>query len=193
MKEWLYTSKPQTERMFTIEEIANELGICNDTVRRGLKANGFDGVMTNIGLHQNVLMFTYEEYRTFKEAWEKKNDLEENYLTASQVAEMAGCDKSWVSAIACRYKIERIVKPNHMSRVAYYPKESAEKILEIMSEKRAALERRKKDSKTTAPQESIDEEAQHPLVTDKRCLKLSWWPDITPNCFEDLDKETINF
>ena len=31
----------------------------------------------------------------------------------------------------------------------------------------------------------------HPLVTDKRCLKFTWFPDVVPKCFEDLDKEII--
>ena len=30
----------------------------------------------------------------------------------------------------------------------------------------------------------------HPLVTDKRCLRLGWFPDTVPKCFEDLDNET---
>lgn len=31
----------------------------------------------------------------------------------------------------------------------------------------------------------------HPLVTDKRCFRLSWWPDVVPKCFEDLDEDII--
>ena len=33
----------------------------------------------------------------------------------------------------------------------------------------------------------VDKADEHPLVMDKRCLKLNWWPDIIPKCFEDLD------
>lgn len=29
-------------------------------------------------------------------------------------------------------------------------------------------------------------EELHPLVKDKRCLNLYWFPDIIPKCFEDL-------
>lgn len=28
--------------------------------------------------------------------------------------------------------------------------------------------------------------AEHPLVTDIRCLKPSYWPDVVPNCFKEL-------
>lgn len=30
---------------------------------------------------------------------------------------------------------------------------------------------------------------EHPLVTDKRWLKINNWPDTTPKCFQDLDEE----
>ena len=28
----------------------------------------------------------------------------------------------------------------------------------------------------------------HPLVTDKRCLDLNWWPDVVPECFKECEK-----
>lgn len=35
----------------------------------------------------------------------------------------------------------------------------------------------------------VDNADEHPLVTDKRCLKLNWFPDVIPKCFEDLDRD----
>lgn len=32
-------------------------------------------------------------------------------------------------------------------------------------------------------------EAEHPLVTDKRCLKMNYWPNTVPKYFEDIDDE----
>ena len=32
-------------------------------------------------------------------------------------------------------------------------------------------------------------EMEHPLVTDKRWLKMSNWPDVTPKYFEDIDDD----
>lgn len=26
---------------------------------------------------------------------------------------------------------------------------------------------------------------EHPLVTDERCFRLSWWPDVTPKGYSD--------
>ena len=31
-------------------------------------------------------------------------------------------------------------------------------------------------------------QAEHPLVTDPRCLKLSYWPDVMPACFEECEE-----
>ena len=31
-------------------------------------------------------------------------------------------------------------------------------------------------------------QAEHPLVTDPRCLKLNYWPDVTPACFSEVDE-----
>ena len=31
-------------------------------------------------------------------------------------------------------------------------------------------------------------QAEHPLVTDPRCLKLSYWPDVVPDCFKECEE-----
>ena len=31
-------------------------------------------------------------------------------------------------------------------------------------------------------------QAEHPLVTDPRCLKLSYWPDVIPDCFKECEE-----
>ena len=37
----------------------------------------------------------------------------------------------------------------------------------------------------------VDKSDDHPLVTDPRCLRLNWWPETMPKCFEDLDEAII--
>ena len=34
--------------------------------------------------------------------------------------------------------------------------------------------------------EKVDKEEEHPLVTDKRCLRMNYWPETVPKCFEEL-------
>ena len=31
--------------------------------------------------------------------------------------------------------------------------------------------------------------AEHPLVTDKRCLDFNWWPEAEPECFKNLEMD----
>lgn len=173
------------QKFFTCEEIADDLNICTDTVRRGMRAHGFNGDLKHIAPHKTVLTFTYFQYKTFKDAWETTKVIEKNYYTASQVADMAGCTSSWVSAIANQFQIERIVRPNHISKVAYYPKESAEKIVEIVNLKKSNAYNTKK-AKAVAENPTPDEDENlHPLVTDKRFLKLNYFPETVPSCFEE--------
>ena len=41
--------------------------------------------------------------------------------------------------------------------------------------------------KSEKPKMSLEEMKKlHPLVTDERCFKLSWFPETKPNCMEDV-------
>jgi hypothetical protein len=53
---------------------------------------------------------------------------------------------------------------------------------------REELERRKKSrAKESQPAEIGEQQAEHPLVTDPRFLKLSYFPDVTPACFQEAE------
>lgn len=55
---------------------------------------------------------------------------------------------------------------------------------------REELERREnaeKAKRETGRAELEAAQAEHPLVTDPRCLKLSYWPDVTPACFSEVE------
>ena len=47
------------------------------------------------------------------------------------------------------------------------------------------LERREKAEKETGRAELEAAQAEHPLVTDPRFLKLSYFPDVTPACVSE--------
>ena len=56
---------------------------------------------------------------------------------------------------------------------------------------REELERR--ENAENAKRETVRAEleaaqAEHPLVTDPRCLKFSYWPDVVPACFKECDE-----
>ena len=66
-------------------------------------------------------------------------------------------------------------------------KEMFERYFEIRAEKGKVL---KKDIKAIKEElapvpvvKIVTNEEDHPLVTDKRCFDLNWWPDTVPACF----------
>ena len=50
--------------------------------------------------------------------------------------------------------------------------------------------KRRESEKTATPkkQETTADAAEHPLVKDPRFLKLSYFPDVTPACFEECEE-----
>lgn len=61
------------------------------------------------------------------------------------------------------------------------------------NKKTANIEKEKTETAKSAskkmPIESLESLFQaHPLVKDTRCFKLSWWPSVTPNCFESWEE-----
>ena len=178
--------RSETERYFTADEMADILDVCADTVRRYLKQKGFKGQLTNIAPHRNVYLYSHFEFQTVKDMVETTKVVEKNYYTASQVADMAGCTTSWISAIAAKNKIPHVYGFNKGMRVSYYAKDKAEELCEIIRQKK---EKAKTKSETVKIQEETLE--NHPLVKDARFLKLSYFPDVVPQCFEDIDSEII--
>ena len=53
---------------------------------------------------------------------------------------------------------------------------------------REELERREKAEKETGRAELEAAQVEHPLVTDPRVLKLSYFPDVTPACVSEVDE-----
>lgn len=83
---------------------------------------------------------------------------------------------------------ERIVE--HEVLLYFEDKDGEELIKTYLKRKE---EKRINDAKVAVEKEKKFQEYlktarnDHPLVTDERCFRLNWWPDVTPRCFEDLD------
>ena len=171
--------------MITIPEMANELDVCPETVRKYIKQFKFKGIYKNIGKNQNVLLFSQKEYDMIRDTVEASKTKIQDYYTTKEIAELAGCSTATVNAASNEFQIYKIVKPTNNSRKAYYPKESADKIIDIIQCRR---DRRYKDAKKAAQQttEETTPEELHPLVTNKEFLKLNVWPDVVPECFKEI-------
>ena len=174
-------------KLYTVSEMASELDVYPETIRKYIKSFKFVGLFKNMGGKSNVLVYPETEFEMIRDTIEGNKVIEKNYYTTQQVAELAGCSDAHVANLASRYHIYKITQPTLNGKRAYYPKESAEKIIEIMC---TAREKRLEAAKKKAEQTKAENEASaelHPLVTDKRCLNLRYWPDITPKCFADLE------
>ena len=77
------------------------------------------------------------------------------------------------------YHVEHDLMPNGNSRQALFNYQAFKQITAIYKERKS---KPKKVIKVAAPADASEEE--HPLVKDKRCLKLGFWPETVPSCFE---------
>ena len=75
-------------------------------------------------------------------------------------------------AIILDYDAVRLIKEYHEAKLKKREETKKNELL-------------KKQSEETADTEKAED---HPLVTDKRCLKLNWWPDIIPDCFKECEE-----
>ena len=172
---------------YTTSDIAELLDLTQYTVKRHLKRLNLENTGFFIQSEKNINILYYPEstFLQIKNKVEEDRATEENNYTTKQLAELLGTSSSCISNIAIRYNIPKKVLIAEKARVAYFSKESFEQfrnILDEMQDKRAKWEQKKAEA-TAALEEA---ETLHPLVTDKRCLNLNWWPDVVPECFKEL-------
>ena len=69
-------------------------------------------------------------------------------------------------------------------KVLVFSHEALKRCAEELARREAA-----EKAKHATEQAATDAElAEHPLVTDSRCLKLSYWPSVVPACFEECEE-----
>lgn len=173
---------------YTTSDIAELLDLTQYTIKKHIKRMNLENTGFFVQAERNINILYYPEstYLMIKNKVEEDRATEKNNYTTKQLAELLGISSSCVSNIAVRYNIPKKVLLAEKARVAYFSKESLEQfrnILDEMQDKRAKWEQKK--TETTAALEEA--EALHPLVKDKRWLKLSEWPDTIPDCFKEVD------
>ena len=77
-----------------------------------------------------------------------------------------------------------LVKDARGRKVLVFSHEALKRCAEELA-RREAADRAKRKTEQAATDAEL---AEHPLVTDPRCLKLSYWPDVVPSCFEECDE-----
>lgn len=108
--------------------------------------------------------------------------------TTEEIAMILDVSTARVRNIANYYHIEHTVLPTSNSRAAVYSYDAMRQIKECYETMKKKSDRLKLQQIAESIQKSNDQEAsenEHPLVTDKRFLKLSYFPETTPSCFEE--------
>ena len=113
----------------------------------------------------------------------------QKFYTVQEVADLleTSCDE--VRRIIGYYKVKHEIVRTKQSRAIMVDYDSYRLIKDVHEEKdkrreeaaKAALLKAQKAEDETSGAES------HPLVKDKRWLKLSEWPDTIPDCFKEVD------
>ncbi len=120
-EKWVYTQRPENERLFLASDMANALEVTLPTFYSLMRKLDLDNIKKPDGRGHNVMYFTHD------------------------------------ALARCREELER--------------RENAENA-----------------KRETGRAELEAAQAEHPLVTDPRCLKFSYWPDVVPDCFKECDE-----
>ena len=107
--------------------------------------------------------------------------------TIQETADLLDTSCDEIRRIVNYYKVKHEIVTTKQSRAIVIDYDSFRLVKEIHEEKEKKKEQAKKAAQLKAqkPEEDVTSAEDHPLVKDKRCLKLSWWPDIVPNCFDE--------
>ena len=115
--------------------------------------------------------------------WTSKPDVQKVYTT-KEVADLLDISDGMVRGIVTYHNLDQtLVKTSH-GRIAVYTYDTVRQIKEI-HEARAKQMKMAEQQKLLKSMEADEQAELHPLVTDKRFLKLSYFPEVVPNCFEE--------
>lgn len=122
------------------------------------------------------------------------------YKTTAEVAKLANCSAFIVLAVTRDLHFPTTWGRVNHTQTKIWTEEQVKKILEAVKER--LIKNKKwfdcaknrdipKPVKKAAPV-VLDLEklkSEHPLVTDERCFRLSWFPNTEPKNFEEIEKE----
>ena len=110
-------------------------------------------------------------------------DIQKVYTT-KEVADLLDTSEAIVRGIVQYHNLDQKIVPTTSSRVAVYTYDTVRQIKEI-HEARQKRMKMSEQKKILANLETDEQEELHPLVKDKRFLKLNYFPETVPSCFEE--------
>lgn len=112
----------------------------------------------------------------------------QKFYTVQEIADMFNVTTVTVRNISNRMNLPHEYITKNRARLAVYPHEVVKifrEYFEAREKKRKLAEERK--VKIVVNDEASETELDHPLVTNKRWLKLNEWPDVIPDCFKEVE------
>lgn len=120
-------------------------------------------------------------------SYTQKPDVEKFY-TVAELAEYFNVTCDTIRNISNRMVIPHDYIARNGARLAVYPYDSL-KIFKAHFDAREKLRKLAEERKVKnfVNDETAEGAEDHPLVTDKRWLKLNEWPDVIPECFKECE------
>jgi hypothetical protein len=108
--------------------------------------------------------------------------------TVQETADLLNASDAEVRRIIGYYKIKHEIVKTQRSRAVMIGYDSFRLIKERYEEKQKRREEAAKNAELRKQkhEEETDGADKHPLVTDKRFLNLTFFPDVIPDCFKEL-------
>lgn len=172
-------------KLYSVKDMAERFDVSEYVVHKLIKRFKLNGRFIQTKRNTNVMYYPETAFDMIRDTLESNKVVERNYYSTKQVAELAGVTPSCVSNQAKRHNIKSIIQITNRARIAYFSKDDTEKLIEYIH---TATDKRYKSEQKKAAAVTVDMaelEALHPLVTDKRCLNFSYWPDVIPKCIEN--------
>jgi len=124
------------------------------------------------------------EYGTYS-----KPDIQKVY-TVQEMTELLNVSIENLRHIISRHNIEHEFIRTKKARYTIFTYDAFRQIEAIVKDKEEQKEKTLKAQRERALREALEEQQgaeEHPLVTNRRWLKLSEWPDTVPACFQECE------
>ena len=114
---------------YSVKEMAKELDVSPFVINKYIKRYKLKGHFIQKEKNKNILYFPQTAFDMIRDTIETNKVIAKNYYSTKQIAELTGVTPCCVCNTAKRNKIDRIVRATAKSRVGYFAKEDAEKLI----------------------------------------------------------------
>lgn len=121
------------------------------------------------------------------ESYKVVEPTEERMFTVSDIQKICGASPSIIRGIAERANIESFVSKDRRGSIVF-DFQSAKQIMKIYKHLSNVDEIANSNRNRAEPKTIEELRAEHPLVKDDRFFKLSFFPDVVPNCFKECEE-----